>query len=103
MTHLTKGNFDATLANHKLVLVDFWAEWCGPCRMLAPVLDAVEKEVGAGALICKVDVQAEQELANRFDVTGIPCVILFKDGKMVQSEMGFKPKEVYVQLIKTHS
>jgi len=90
--HLTKANFDETIAQGT-VMVDFWASWCGPCRMLAPTIDALGEKYEGKAKICKVDVDAEPELARRFGVMSIPTVIVFRDGIEVSKSVGVRPME----------
>ena len=90
---LTKTNFEAeVLKSDKPVLVDFWAPWCGPCRMLAPILAEVAAEKGDKIKVGKVNVDEEPELAAQYGITGIPAILLFKDGKVVATSVGFKPK-----------
>lgn len=79
------------LENQKVVLVDFWAEWCGPCRMVAPVLDEIAKETPALEIV-KVNVDEQPQLAMDYNVTGIPLLGVFKDGKMVKQLVGARPK-----------
>lgn len=86
MIHLTIDNFDSEIANGK-VLVDFWATWCGPCRMLAPILDTLEEE-NKDIKLCKVNVDEQPELAKRFGVMSIPTLILFKNGKQADKSVG---------------
>ncbi len=86
MKHLTIDDFDNEIASGK-VLVDFWAAWCGPCRMLAPILEQLEAE-DSGVKICKVNVDEQPELSKRFGVMSIPTLILFKDGKQVDKSVG---------------
>ncbi len=90
--NLNASNFDATIAADKPVLVDFWAPWCGPCRMLAPTIDALAEEVGDSAIICKVNVDESPELAQRYGVNGIPTLIFFRNGERV-SAAGMSTKE----------
>ena len=90
--HLNKSNFDETISANKVVLVDFWATWCGPCRMLAPVLDQVAAEV-SDVCIAKVDVDENQELAQRFNVASIPTLVYFKNGKVVEMSQGLTGKD----------
>ena len=79
--HLNSENFDSVVNSDKPVMVDFWAPWCGPCRMLGPTIEAVAKEVGNKAVVCKVDVDENPELAQRFSITAIPTIVFFKKGK----------------------
>lgn len=91
--HLNEAEFNETI-KEGTALVDFWATWCGPCRMLAPTIDALGEEL-AGVKVCKVDVDQEQNLAARFGVMTIPTVIIFKDGKEVQRLVGLRPIDDY--------
>ena len=76
--HLNQGNFDSTINSAETALVDFWAPWCGPCKMLGPVFEEAEKDVNGKAVLAKVNVDEQQDLAVRFGVTSIPTLILFK-------------------------
>lgn len=90
---LDKENFKEKVLEHKgLVLVDFWASWCGPCKMLAPVLSQIAEE-NDDIVVGKVNVDEDMELAQAFRVASIPTVILFKDGKPVKQSVGFTSKE----------
>ena len=100
---LTKTNFEAeVLKSDKPVLVDFWAPWCGPCRMLAPVLAEVAAEKGDKIKVGKVNVDEEPDLAAQYGISGIPAVLLFKDGKVAATSVGFKPKPELESFITTH-
>ena len=86
--HLTKDNFDSVTAEG-LVLIDFWATWCGPCKMQAPVLDALDAEMGDKVKICKVDVDAEMQIARKFRVMSIPTLVVLEDGKVKATRVGY--------------
>lgn len=95
---LTDKNFQQQTKN-RLVLVDFWAEWCAPCRMMAPILNEVAAELDGKAFVGKVDVQQYQDLSTKFKVRGIPTLILFKDGKEVNRFVGVKTKDFLLKEI----
>lgn len=86
ITHLTSENFDSAVANGKVV-VDFWATWCGPCRMQAPILDQFA-EAHQDVSVCKVDVDAEPQLAARYGVMSIPTLLYFQDGQLINKTVG---------------
>ena len=95
----TNTNFDGLLESEKLVIVDFWATWCGPCRMLSPLLDEVEEEMADKVTVVKVNVDDADEIAYRYRIMSIPTLIFFKDGKMVDRTVGARPKSVLVDKI----
>jgi len=84
---LTDANFAQEIGTG-VILVDFYADWCGPCRMLAPVLEHVEKDLGGKAVIGKVNIDTEQKTASQFQISSVPTMILFKDGKEVKRQVG---------------
>ncbi len=90
---LTKANFDNEISNG-VSLVDFWAEWCGPCRMIAPTIDELARAYEGKVKVGKVNVDNEMELAERFGVMSIPTIIIFKDGQEVKRFVGVQPKAV---------
>ncbi|WP_077615475.1 thioredoxin [Caenibacillus caldisaponilyticus] len=85
-----------------LVLVDFWAPWCGPCRMVAPVLEEIDAEMGDKVKIVKLNVDENQATAGKYGVMSIPTLILFKDGEPVGTSIGYKPKEALVEFLNEH-
>ncbi len=92
--HLTEGNFEKEVLQSEVpVLVDFWATWCGPCKMMAPVVDEIAKEVGEKVKVGKVDIDQNTSLATKYGVMSIPTFIVFKQGKAVRSSVGVQSKE----------
>src|SRR6185369_3989821 len=100
IVHVTGENFQSEVLNSQTpVLVDFWAEWCGPCRMVAPVLEELANEMDGKVRIAKLDVDSEQQLAMQFRVSSIPTFILFKDGQIVDRMLGAMPKSQFQNFI----
>src|SRR6056297_1608150 len=95
-----KGKFDTLIASEIPVLVDFFAEWCGPCKTLAPILKSVKDELGDAVKIVKIDVDKNQPLAGKYQVRGVPTMILFKNGKQLWRKSGALPKHEIVGAIK---
>jgi thioredoxin 1 len=95
----TNTSFDELLVDEKLVIVDFWATWCGPCRMLSPLLDEVEEEMADKITVVKVNVDDADEVAMRYRIMSIPTLLFFKNGQLVDKSVGAMPKSTLVDKI----
>ena len=95
----TNTNFNELLQDSKLVIVDFWATWCGPCRMLSPILDEVEEEMADKITVVKVNVDDADEVAAQFRIMSIPTLLFFKNGQAVDKTVGAMPKNELVKKI----
>lgn len=102
IVNVTDQNFTNETAEG-LVLADFWAPWCGPCKMIAPVLEEIDSEMEDKVQIVKLDVDENQETAGKHGVMSIPTLLLFKNGEVVDQVIGFQPKEALVDLINKHA
>lgn len=102
ITHATDKNF-ASETGSGLVLVDFWAPWCGPCKMIAPVLEELDSEMGDKVKIVKLDVDENQETAGKFGIMSIPTLLILKDGEVVDKVVGFQPKEALAERLSKHA
>jgi thioredoxin 1 len=96
---ITDSNFNNVISKNKTVLVDFWAEWCGPCRMISPIIEELANEYEGKAIIGKVDVDSNQESSIKYGVRSIPTILTFKDGKIVDRQVGAVPKETLTNII----
>ena len=98
--NITRNNFEQeVLRSDKPVLIDFWASWCGPCRMLSPVISEIAEENRDKVKVCKVNVDEEGELAAMFRVSSIPLLVVVKDGKVVNTSAGVRPKEQILAML----
>jgi thioredoxin 1 len=102
IAHITDTAFEQEIRGETPVLVDFWAEWCGPCRMVAPVLEQIAAEQAGKLKIVKLNVDENIETPGRFGITGIPTMILFKDGQAVERIIGFMPKPQLLSKLQPH-
>jgi thioredoxin 1 len=102
LSHINDAAFDSEIRGDTPVLVDFWAEWCGPCRMVAPVLEQIAVEKTGTLKIVKLNVDENQNTPMQFGVTGIPTMILFKDGQAVERIVGFMPKPQLLKKLEPH-
>lgn len=98
-----KSNFNEIINSEKPVLVDFFADWCGPCKTLAPILKDAKQELGEDVKIVKIDVDKNQPLAEKYQVRGVPTLVLFKQGKQVWRQSGVLQKSDLVQIVRSHS
>jgi thioredoxin 1 len=102
IVHGTDQTFNQEI-EEGLVLVDFWATWCGPCKMIAPVLEEMDAEMSDKVKIVKVDVDENQATASQFGIMSIPTLVLFKDGQPIDKAVGFQPKEALVQFVEKNA
>ena len=100
--HFDEKTFDETVNGDKPVLVDFWATWCGPCRMIAPAVEEVAEDFDGRAVVGKVDVDEQAELARRFGIMSIPTLIVMKDGKVVEQAVGARGKADIAAMLERH-
>ena len=98
----TNTNFSELLQDNKLIIVDFWATWCGPCRMLSPILDKEEEEMAGQISVVKVNVDDADEIAAKYRIMSIPTLLFFKNGQLVDKTVGAMPKAVLVEKIKAN-
>ncbi|AHF93406.1 thioredoxin [Opitutaceae bacterium TAV1] len=99
ITQLNNDSFQSTISSSSLVLVDFWAPWCGPCKAIAPILDQLSTELGDKVTIGKVNVDDNGELAAKYGVRAIPTLLLFKNGEIAETIVGLQSKETLKQKI----
>lgn len=102
VTHVTSKSWDAEVIKSDLpVFVDFWAEWCGPCRMVGPAVEQIAKVMGGKIKVAKVNVDENQEIAMKYGIQSIPSLLLFKGGKEIGRTIGAAPKEAYIRFIES--
>ncbi|NDI36805.1 thioredoxin [Chengkuizengella sediminis] len=102
IVNVSDQSFKGEVESTGTVLVDFWAPWCGPCKMVAPVLEELDEEIGTELKIAKVNVDDNPESASRFGVMSIPTLIVFKDGAPVDKVVGFQPKDALKSVVSKH-
>ena len=107
MTAITKANFanegefNQLLSNEKLVVADYTATWCGPCRVVAPLIDQLASEYSDRATVIKIDIDENKDMAKKYGIRSIPAVLVFRDGEVVESLFGSKPYETYSNILET--
>lgn len=103
VTELTSENFNESITSKPVVLVDIWASWCGPCKILSPVIDEVGAHFGESVLVGKLDADAHTDLARELGVRNIPTVLIYKNGEIVDKFVGVKSKAEIINLVESHS
>jgi thioredoxin 1 len=98
--NLDKNNFKEVVSSDKPVLIDFWASWCGPCRMQSPIIEQVAEEIGDEAVIAKLNVDENSAIASQYSVMSIPTIIILNDGKIIEQMVGLTPKESLISILK---
>ena len=98
--NIKDDNFEAIVAEGKPVVLDFWATWCGPCKMLSPVLHEIAEENADTVKVVKINVDEQPQLAGRFQVSSIPLLLVFRDGKLITKAVGYRPKSDILEMIK---
>ncbi|CCY07735.1 thioredoxin [Coprobacillus sp. CAG:698] len=99
LLELNYENYEKVVKENKIVLIDFYATWCGPCKMLSPIIEEIAEEGVEGVQICKVDVDKETKLASKFGIQSIPTLVVIKDAKPERMAMGYRPKESILRML----
>jgi thioredoxin 1 len=99
---ITDANFEQLIQSDKPVLIDFWAEWCGPCRMVGPVVEELASEYEGRAIVGKLDVDANPQVSGKLGVRSIPTLLVFKNGQLIDKQVGAVPKHVLAQKLEAH-
>lgn len=99
---ITYANFEQLIQSDKPVLIDFWAEWCGPCRMVGPVVEELASEYEGRAIVGKLDVDANPQVSSKLGVRSIPTLLVFKNGQLIDKQVGAVPKHVLAQKLEAH-
>lgn len=99
---INEANFNEVINSDKPVVVDFWAPWCGPCKMLGPIMEEISKDLEGKAIVAKLNVDENQRLAAQYNVSSIPTVLTFKNGKVIDQFVGFMPKDAIVSKLQRH-
>lgn len=99
VVHFSKEGFEKARAQGGVMLVDFWATWCGPCKMIAPVIEDLAREYEGRVIVGKVDVDQQPELAREYDVMSIPNVVIFKNGEIIDRKVGAMPAQMYTETL----
>jgi len=94
------GSFEDIINSATPTLVDFYAEWCGPCKMMSPILEQVSSEIGKGAKVLKIDIDKNREVSGKYNIRSVPTLLLFKEGNVVWRQAGVPPKHLIVESIK---
>jgi thioredoxin 1 len=103
VSHVTDGSFEQDVIQSQIpVLVDYWAEWCGPCKMIAPILEEVSRDYDGRVQVAKLDVDRNSEMATRYGIRGIPTLMLFKGGQVVATKVGALSKSQLAQFLDSH-